>query len=145
VRHGGPSRAAPPPSFPVMKKVAATVTVLALTAAAIVAFAAMVHGAGEFEWNGFYPWVLAPYVLLASVFAVPARRADASLFAGCLAAVTVLLFTCWFYVGAMWFSTSSTSALIFIFAPVYLLVGGLAVWGVGWFVLARKSRANRPT
>jgi hypothetical protein len=69
-----------------MKSIAATVTALALTVAAIVAIAAMVRGAGKFEWNGFYPWVLAPYALLALVFAVPAKRADAVRFLAAAAA-----------------------------------------------------------
>jgi len=125
-----------------MKGAAATLTALALTAAPIVAIAAMVHGAGKFEWNAFYPWVLAPYALLAAVFVVPAKRTGPRLFAGCVAAVAVLVATCWFYVKAMWFSVSSTSALIFIFAPIYLLVGGLAVWGVGWLVLTWATRSN---
>jgi hypothetical protein len=54
----------------------------------------------------------------------------------------VLAFTCWFYIGAMWFSRSSTSALIFIVAPVYLLVGGLIVWGSAWFLFARMYGAK---
>ena len=111
--------------------------VLFLVAASLVALAAMIRGAGKFEWNGFYPWVLGPYLALLGIFCLPRRQSRARAFAGCLAATTVLVFTCWFYVGAMWFSVSSTSALIFIFAPVYLLVGGLVVWGIAWFLFAR--------
>ena len=108
-------------------------TIISLLAAAGVAVAAMIHGAGKFEWNGF--------VLLA-VFGLPRGQTDARLFAGCVAAVSVFACTCWFYVGAMWFSSSSTSALIFVFGPIYLFVGGLVVWGIAWFLFARRRKAQ---
>ena len=116
--------------------------VVSLIAASAVALAAMVHGAGKFEWNVFYPWVIGPYVVLLGIFCFPRNQTDARAFAGCVAAVAVLLFTCWFYIDAMWFSVSSTSALIFIFAPAYLFIGGLAMWGIAWYWFARISRAK---
>ena|SRR5689334_22955824 len=123
-----------------MKTGAIAITVLSLIAASLAALSAMVHGAGKFEWNGFYPWVIGPYIVLLGVFCLPRDQTNIRAFAGCVAAVMVLLFTCWFYIGAMWFSSSSTSALIFIFAPAYLLVGGLIVWGVAWFLFANVRR-----
>src|SRR5438105_6328870 len=97
----------------------------------------MIHGAGKFEWNAFYPWVIGPYIVLLGVLCLPRDQTSARAFAGCVTAVLVLAFTCWFYIGAMWFSSSSTSALIFVFAPAYLFVGGLMVWGVAWYLFAR--------
>jgi hypothetical protein len=125
-----------------MKTGALVLIVTSLIAASGVAVAAMIHGAGKFEWNGFYPWVLGPYIVLLTVFGLPRTQTQPRLVASCLAALAVLLFTCWFYVGAMWFSASSTSALIFIFAPIYLLIGGLIFWGAAWFVLARWRGAS---
>ena len=115
---------------------------MSLVTASGVALAAMIHGAGKFEWNGFYPWVIGPYIVLFGVLGLPMSQTDARAFAGCVTAVTVLLFTCWFYIGAMWFSASSTSALIFIFAPIYLFVGALIVWGIAWFLFARRRGAK---
>jgi hypothetical protein len=123
-----------------MRNAAVAIVVVSLIAASGVALSAMVHGAGKFEWNGFYPWVMGPYVVLLLAFSLPRAQTDARAFAGCVAAVIVLLFTCWFYIGAMWFSVSSTSALIFIFAPVYLFFGGLIVWGIAWYLFARRHR-----
>ena len=113
-----------------------------LTASSIVAIVAMIHGAGKFEWNWFYPWVIGPYIILLGIFCLPRRQTDSRAFAGCTSAMTVLVFSCWFYIGAMWFSGSSTSALVFIFAPIYLFVGGLVVWGSAWFVLSRHHRTK---
>ena len=121
-----------------MRGAAVAVIIVGLAAASIVALAAMIHGAGgKFEWNWFYPWVIGPYIVLLGIFGLPRSQAQARAFAGSVTALAVLLFTCWFYIGAMWFSASSTAALIFIFAPVYLLVGGLVVWGIAWFLFAR--------
>lgn len=118
------------------------ITVVSLLAASAVAVSAMIHGAGKFEWNWFYPWVIGPYVLLVLIFVFPVRQSEARSVAGCAAAILVLAFTCLFYIDAMWFSVSSTSALIFIFAPMYLLVGGLAAWGLTWLLLKRRAENN---
>jgi hypothetical protein len=125
-----------------MRTSAVAAIVVSLIAASTVALSAMVHGAGKFEWNGFHPWVLGPYIVFLGVFGLPLGQTGARAFAGCVAAVMVLLFSCWFYVGAMWFLVSSTSALIFIFAPIYILVGGLIVWGIAWFLFARMFGAS---
>jgi hypothetical protein len=116
--------------------------VVSLLAASAVAVSAMVHGAGKFEWNVFYPWVVGPYIVLLAIFCFPRGQTRARAFAGCVAAVAVLLFTSWFYIEAMWFSASSTSALIFIFAPAYLFIGGLITWGIAWYWFARAWRTK---
>lgn len=126
-------------------RTSSTITIIAanLIVASAAALAAMIHGAGKFEWNWFYPWIIGPYIALFGIFCFPLNQTDARAFAGCVSAVTVLLFTCWLYVGAMWFSVSSTSALIFIFSPLYLFAGGLIVWGAAWFLFARRQKTNR--
>lgn len=126
-------------------RVTGKITVASLLVALAVAVSAMIHGAGKFEWNGFYPWVIAPYGFFVLIFAFPVRQSEARSVAGCVAAILVLAFTCLFYLNAMWFSVSSTSALIFIFAPMYLLVGGLAAWGLTWLLLKKRAAndANR--
>jgi hypothetical protein len=123
-----------------MRKAVALVTILSLIAAVGVALAAMIHGAGKLEWNGFYPWVLGPYLILAAMFCLRSDQTAAKALAGCVASVAVLAFSTWLYVGAMWFSRSSTSALIFAFGPAYLFIGGLAVWGIAWFLFARRDQ-----
>lgn len=104
-----------------------------LLAAAATTVAAMVHGAQGLRWSGFYPWVLSPYVLLAICFCWPRSPSVARARAGAIAALCVLVASAWFYIDAMWFSVSSTSALVFVFTPALLVVGGLVVWGLAWW------------
>ena len=108
-------------------KTSARITAGLLLAASAVALAAMIRGAGKFEWNGFYPWVIGPYVVLLLIFCLPLQQSRPRSIAGCVAASAVLVATGVFYIEAMWLSVSSTAALIFIFAPMYLFVGGLVV------------------
>jgi hypothetical protein len=110
-----------------------------LLAAAAIAMTAMIHGAGKFEWNGLYPWVIGPYIVLLLIFCLPVHQSRSRSIAGCIAALAVLLFTGLFYIDAMWISISSTSALVFIFAPGYLFIGGLLVWALSWFLLIRQK------
>lgn len=110
-----------------------------LLAAAGIAVAAMVHGAQGFQWNWFYPWVLLPYLLLAVCCGLPRSPSAARAKAGAIASLVVLMLTAWFYIDAMWLSTSSTSALVFVFTPALLTVLGLSVWGLAWWLAARKQ------
>lgn len=111
------------------------VELTAVIAAAIVAVSAMVHGAGNFSVNWFYAWVLGPYAIFLGMFALPGGKKRRRALAGCITALLLLLFTCLFYIDAMWIHVSSTSALIFIFAPAYLLVGGLVTYGLSYVLL----------
>ncbi len=116
-------------------KRAVMLSLAALLTAAIVAVSAMIHGAGGFQLNGFYPWVLAPYCALGFIFSSPRTQSDARSVAGALAGIAVLVMTALLYVNAMWFSYSSTSSLVFVFGPIYIALGGLGVWGLVWLVL----------
>lgn len=108
---------------------------LALLLAAAVALAAMIKGAGGLTWNWFLPWVLAPYALLFFALCVSRQPTRSRNLAGLIAAWVVLFVTALFYIQAMWFSTSSTAALVFVFTPVMILIAGLAIWGLGWWLL----------
>jgi hypothetical protein len=113
---------------------------LSLIAAAVVAFSAMVHGAGVFAFNLFYPWVIGPYIFFLVLFALPWGKGRGRTLAGCITALLLFLFTCFFYIDAMWIHVSSTSALIFIIAPAYLLVGGLVTYGLACFFFTRTRQ-----
>ena len=114
-----------------------TLTIGLLALAAGIAVAAMVHGAGSFRWSGLYPWVLAPYLILATVFVLPWGRSASRAMAGSVAAALVCACSGYAYVEAMWVSRSSTSALVFVAAPPVLLGAGLLLWATTWTLLAR--------
>jgi hypothetical protein len=115
-------------------RVALGIQLCALVIAAAVTLVAMLHGAGwKLEWSWFYPWALSPYLLLLALVLAAGGRSRAIRVAGLVATVAVLLAACLVYIDAMFIHVSSTSALIFIFGPLYFLVGGplvfaLAAW-----------------
>jgi hypothetical protein len=110
-----------------------------LAVAGVVTLWCMLYGAlWKFEWTWFYPWALSPYVVLAIVFAAAGNRSKATQIASVVAGIAVLLFASYLYFDAMLVHVSSTSALIFIFAPLYLLIGGLLVF----FVTAMVGRKH---
>ena len=110
------------------------VSAILLLAGAAIAVAAMVRGAGGFSWNWFYPWVLLPYLLMSACVWLPRHPSRARARAGVIASLLVLAFSAWFYINAMWLSSSSTAALVFVFAPAWLTLGGLVIWGLAWWL-----------
>jgi predicted small secreted protein len=124
-----------------MKK-RALLTAAFLLAAALISAGAMIQGAGMPVWNRFFAWATGPYILLLLIFIFvwPTRQSHARATASILAAATVLFFTCLFYIYAMWLSAAAASAIIFMFAPAYLFIGGMVGWGVTWALLERRAR-----
>jgi len=125
--------------------VIAAIGLCSLATAAAFTIWAMLHGAGGvFEWSWFYPWALSPYIVLGILCITSATRAAATRRAALVAAVLVSIVSAHAYVNAMFFDVSSTSALIFIFMPLYSLIGGLVVYGVV-AVVGRWLRAANDT
>jgi hypothetical protein len=104
---------------------------VSLVFAAAFTFVTMLYGAcWRFEWNGFYPWALSPYLVFFALSRFFGKFSAFGAAAGCIAAVLMLVFTLFAYGDAMYVHVSSTSPLIFIFVPFYLLVGGPTVFGI---------------
>ena len=105
--------------------------ITSLAIAAAVTLVSMFQGAAwKLEWSSFYPWALRPYIVLAIVFTAVRKGSRATQIATLVAGATVLLFTCLIYVDAMFVHVNSTSALVFVFVPLYLLMGGTIVFVV---------------
>lgn len=121
------------------------ITAALLLASAAVSIAAMMHGAGGFSLNWFYLWVLAPYALFLICWCLPRNSSLPRERAGLITAVLVLAFTALMYIDAMWFSKSSTSALVFAVVPVWLVAGGLLVWALAWGIGHAISQRDHPT
>lgn len=113
-----------------------------LAAAAAIAIYAMNYAAGHFEWHPIYLWVAAPYAVFALALLLPWGTASLRMMSGCATALALLIFTFFFYIEGLVRSTSSTSPLILIFAPMYLIGGGTVLWALTYVMARRWARSN---
>lgn len=111
------------------------VEILALLLSIIVTVLAMLFAATWEIDSGHIPfilWAVSPYISLFFADVVLRRLTSVSklplLF--CVTSLLMLAFTLLAYVGTLR-DKSSTYALIFLFVPFYLYVGGVIVLGVG--------------
>ena len=103
----------------------------------------MLHGAGgTFEWSWFYPWVLSPYLVLGAIAASIGNKTKSTRLASVISAVAVSLGASFLYVDAMFIHVSSTSALIYVFGPVYFLIGGIAIFAITTFIGSKFAATN---
>lgn len=89
----------------------------------------------------FSIWVAAPYVLLMLLSILPLvdrRRRDV---ASVVTAAVLLVVTYQMYVADLWSSTSATGTIIYLYGPVYVLVGGIMLWLLTFF-LVRGGRTT---
>jgi len=118
-----------------LSRVSTAIGLCTLTASAVFSIWIMLQGAGgTFRWSWFYPWVLSPYVAFGILCVKLAHRSSTSRRAALVAAVIVSVISVYAYVNAMLVDVSSTSALIFVFMPLYLFIGGFAVFGVSMLI-----------
>ena len=116
-----------------------------LLASAAFAIWIMLQGTGgKFEWSWFYPWVLSPYFAFGFLCIASASRTAAYRRSALVTAVIVSIVSIYTYVNATLDCESSTAALIFVFMPLYLLIGGLAVFGISTLI-GRLLRARSDT
>jgi len=118
----------------------------ALAIAAISSVIFMLVASGwELHLDLSYLWAILPYVtffLISSI--VHARQLSPILpLATCITSILILSFTLVVYIDGMFIHTSSTSALLFLFVPFYLLVGGPLTLGLilGIYRLRRYFRS----
>jgi hypothetical protein len=121
----------------------ASMTILAI--AALLTIYAMLHAAA---WQlsagrvAFVVWALTPYLVVATVIRAVGSKSGASRIASVISSAAVLVFAAFMYVDAIFIHVSSTSALIFLFAPLYLTVGGVMLFVV-ITVVGNKWSARR--
>ena len=122
-----------------MKRNTATIAVLAV--GAFVTLAALLHGGGSLSslLDGFTVWVLSPYAAFCASCSLARTqgRALATLIVSSLATAFAALL----YGDAMFGHTSSTSALVFIFIPLYQLIAAAVLFGVLFFTRTRDERS----
>jgi hypothetical protein len=79
-------------------------------------------------------WSVSPYVLMAVVLRAVGSETRAARVAGIAGSLAVLGFAALLYLDATFVHRSSTSGLVFVVAPPYLAVGGVAVFAVAWVI-----------
>jgi hypothetical protein len=95
---------------------------------------------------GFYLWVALPFVVLIALTFYIHRKglSPASRLAILLTSILVAVSSVLVYWASIFNSESSTSALVFIFIPIYALVTIAVVYGLTWLLLRlfmSKSKA----
>jgi hypothetical protein len=92
-----------------------------------------------------YAWVLLPYiVLLISTFRIHrASSSDASRTAIFVSSLAVVILSVLVYYDAIFASSSSTSALVFLFVPGYALAAIAVIYFAGRFLIGYLRRQRK--
>ena len=95
---------------------------------------------------GFYVWVILPFIILIILTSYIHRKglSSASRVAILLTSILVVVSSVLIYWASIFNSESSTSALVFIFIPIYALMAIAVVYGLAWLLLKSlmpKSKA----
>ncbi len=95
---------------------------------------------------GFYVWVILPFIVLLILTLYIDRKglSPASRVAILFTSILVVISSLVIYWASIFNSESSTSALVFIFIPIYALAVIAVVHGLSWLLLKRfmaKSKA----
>jgi hypothetical protein len=113
-----------------------------VSAAAVAAAAGfIVHAmaSGENVPMGFWLYNLAPYVLAVWFVLMPWGEERAQDVAGCVVSFALLLWTYLQWSSAVFRPTSSTAGLIFLFLPIYSVVGGAILWPLIYLTVKAQS------
>lgn len=80
----------------------------------------------------FLCWAISPYVIFYFSSSAIHRRGTSLLksWSTCIVSFIMLAFTSLVYIDAFFFHISSTSALVFLFVPLYLIVGSFVFMGI---------------
>jgi hypothetical protein len=125
------------------KEIAATF--LVLLASAGVTIWRMLHAAGESPEMGiifFIIWAISPYLCFWAAVYLLSRYTSLSgiLVSGLVVSLLMLGFTVLTYVALD--DTSSTYALVFIFVPIWLYIGGFGLLGISVFISWLTKRGS---
>lgn len=126
-----------------------SIEILALVIAAVSAVLIACEAADLNElFSAFNLWIVLPYILLFIISTKSNQKSKSSIvpIASCLTALLILSFTLLVYIDSFYINASSTSALVFIFVPFYIVVGGpIAFYVLYSIVTTRQKRKNQST
>ena len=96
---------------------------------------------------GFYAWAILPFIVLIILTSYIHRKglSSAARVAVLLTTVLVVASSVLMYWGAVFSSESSTSALAFIFVPIYALAAIAVVFGLAWLLLKSFMPTPKPS
>jgi hypothetical protein len=123
-----------------LKTIGLTITIIG----ALLAFGIMASTTSSIEslsdlpiLLGFYLWVALPFVVLIVLTLYIHRKglSPASRAAALISSTLVVVSSVLIYWASIFHSESSTSALVFIFIPIYALIAIAIVYGVTWLIL----------
>lgn len=94
---------------------------------------------------GFYAWAMLPFIVLVILTLLIHRKglSPAARVAILLTSILVVASSVIIYWGSIFNSESSTSALVFIFIPVYALAATAVVYGLAWLLLRSFMPASK--
>jgi hypothetical protein len=109
-----------------------------------VAAAFIVHAmaGGENVPSGFWLYCLAPYGLAAWFVMAPWGEKRAQDVSGSIVSFACLLVTYLSWRDAVFRPTSSTAGLIWLFLPIYLVVGGAVAWPLLYVFFKARRRSQ---
>lgn len=95
--------------------------------------------------SGFYLWALLPFIVLIILTLLIHRKglSPAARVAILLTSILVVVSSALIYWGSIFNSESSTSALVFIFVPVYSLAAIAIVYGLAFLLLKSFMPASK--
>lgn len=96
----------------------------------------------KLRWSWFHAWVVTPYIAYLLLRALLGSETQRMRLAGRAAAIVMVLLTAFFYVDALMIHASSTSALIFIFAPGYIAISAVVTIFVAWIAARRLGNTT---
>jgi len=116
---------------------------ISLGALAIAAgFVAHAMASGDNVPIGLWLYCLAPYALAAWFVLSPWGEEQAQDVSGCWVSVAYLVVTYLAWRDAVFRPTGSTAGLIWLFLPIYLVVGGAIAWSLLYLVLKARRRSQ---
>lgn len=94
---------------------------------------------------GFYAWATLPFIVLVILTSLIHRKglSPAARVAILLTSILVVLSSVLIYWSSIFNSESSTSALVFVFIPIYALAAIGVVYGLAWLLLRSFVPASR--
>ena len=105
-------------------------------------FVAHAQASGDDTPIGMWLYCLAPYALAAWFVMSPWGEERAQRVSGCWISFAYLVLTYLAWDGAVFRPTSSTAGLIWLFLPIYLVVGAGLAWPVLYVVLKARRRSQ---